>query len=110
MRIDILTRDLPHPDAARERTLHRLRFALGRFTRKIARVHATLEDMNGPRGGADKRCRLRLVMTSGGEPLVVEGVDQEISVAIDLAANRLSRTVARRLSRRVRALRNPAAP
>lgn len=99
MRIDILTRGLQNDQAAKERVNHRLRFALGRFVQKIASVQVTLEDTNGPRGGVDKRCRLRLVLRKGGEPLLAEDTDPEIAAAIDRAALRLSRMVGRAVNR-----------
>ncbi|MGE0713578.1 MAG: HPF/RaiA family ribosome-associated protein [Planctomycetota bacterium] len=100
MRIEVHTRGLGDPRAARERTRRSLLFALGRFAPEVRRVTATVEDLDGPRGGADKRCRLRAVLRAGGEPLVSEDVDAQLHAAIDTAAERLGRAVARRLDRR----------
>ena len=99
MRIDIRTRRLPADSEAKERVMHRLHFALGRFVSKIARVQVTLEGAQGGGGASDKRCRLRLVLTRGGAPLLAEDVDPELSVAIDRAAMRLSRTLGRAVDR-----------
>jgi len=101
MRIDIRSRGLKNKNdqAAKDRVTHRLHFALGRFVNKIARVYVTLEDVNGPRGGQDKRCRLRLVFANGGAPLLAEDTDAQLFVAIDRAALRLSRNVGRAVNR-----------
>ncbi len=50
----------------------RLRFALRRFSHMVRRVEFCLTDLNGPKGGVDKRCRVRLI-TSEGKELFLEG-------------------------------------
>ena len=47
----------------------RLRFALSRFGQKIRLAAVQLADLNGPRGGLDKQCRVR------GHPLSVGEAD-----------------------------------
>ena len=49
----------------------RLYFALGRFAPQIERVTARVGDMNGPRGGVDKQCRIE-VKLRGLETVVRE--------------------------------------
>ncbi len=92
---------LPHApeDAAlHEHAERSLRFALTRFSSAVADIRLRLVDENGPRGGADQRCRVQIVLRQGGG-LSVEGVDADPRVAIDQVAARAARTVARRLSR-----------
>lgn len=107
MKIDIRSKGLPQDRAARDRIRRRLRFAVGRFADRVERVSISLEDTNGAKGGVDKRCRIRLTLVEGGEPLLAEDTDEEIFVAIDRAAKRIGRSVARRLkrSRRTRSQR-----
>ncbi len=57
-----------------------------------------LSDENGPRGGEDKRCRVR-VGVDGPQDVVVEDVESDLYIAIDRAADRAGRVVARRLER-----------
>jgi ribosome-associated translation inhibitor RaiA len=54
--------------------------------------------VNGPKGGADKACRMDVTLTPGGT-VRVEDVDPDLYVAIDRAAHRVNRSVARRLER-----------
>lgn len=76
----------------------RLRFALARFGPRIARVVVSLDDVNGPRGGIDKACRIVVRLKNGGDVVAsVEDVDWE--VAIDRATTRIGHTVARDVSR-----------
>lgn len=82
--------------AERERVERRLGFALARHGDHIGRVTAHLVDLNGPRGGADKRCRL-VVEVLGHGRVVVEDTDASLAAAIDRAADRAGQAVRRRL-------------
>jgi ribosome-associated translation inhibitor RaiA len=44
----------------------RLAAAIGAFGRRIRRITVWLEDVNGPRGGVDKRCRITLHLKRSG--------------------------------------------
>jgi putative sigma-54 modulation protein len=75
----------------------RLDFLLGRGFRRLRRVDVTMSDLNGPRGGVDKRCRIK-VSIDGLRPVVVEDIQSDLYTAIDRAAGRASRTVLRRIA------------
>lgn len=108
MRIEFRVRRFPLTPALRSHAERRLHFALGRFGRRVRSVVVRFEDVNGPRGGPDKLCRLSL-QESGGAPLQAEDVDADLYVAVDRAADRLGRRVARAIARqREIALRVPA--
>lgn len=77
----------------------RLRFALGRFSDQIGRVHALVEDISGPRGGLEKVCRIRAEVARSGHFVFQESVETTLQTAIDAAADRIGRTVARELRR-----------
>jgi putative sigma-54 modulation protein len=86
----------------------RLHFALARFGPRIARATVALEDVNGPRGGVDKACRIVVRLRSGGD--VVASVDDvDWHAAVDRATTRIGQSVAREVvrTREVRGL--PAA-
>lgn len=57
-------------DASRVERL--LRLSLGRFNGTVSRVKVTLSDMNGPKGGVDKRCVIAAKMKETGQ-VVVQG-------------------------------------
>lgn len=53
------------------RTIERiLGTTLGRFSHRMHSIDVWLEDVNGPRGGVDIRCRLDVQMRSGGKSTV----------------------------------------
>ena len=98
MQIDIQAQDFSLTDALRQHTERRLHFALSRTDDQIRRVEVRLSDINGPRGGHDKRCRLRLVM-SGMSDLMIEDIDTDLYAAINRATARAGRSLVRRLKR-----------
>ena len=98
MQIDIQARSFSLTDALRCHAERRLRFALTCCSDHIARVVMRLSDITGPRGGADKRCYLQVVL-DGLPEVVIEDIEADLYVAIDRATDRAGRTVGRRLAR-----------
>lgn len=99
MRIDIQARGFALTDGLREHTERRLQFALGWARDDLSSVKVRLSDTNGPRGGNDKRCRIQIPL-AGAADVVIEDTEDDLYAAIDRAAERTERTVARRLDRR----------
>ena len=99
MQIDIKTHNFSLTDALRTHAERRLRFSLTCCDHFIQRVVMRLSDINGPRGGKDKRCRLQIVL-AGLPDVVVEDTEIDLYVAIDRAADRAGRTVRRKVDRR----------
>jgi ribosomal subunit interface protein len=98
MQIDIQARTFPLTDALRNYAERRLRFALTCCDDHIQRVVMRLSDINGPRGGADKRCHLQVVL-SGLPDVVIEDTEADLYVAIDRATDRAGRTLVRKIDR-----------
>lgn len=69
---------------------------LGKFALAIERVSVRLEDVNGPRGGVDKRCRIKVVL-SGLPSVLAEAQHEALRPAMDGALNRAERAVHRAL-------------
>jgi len=67
----------------------------------VQQARVRLSDINGPRGGEDKRCHIALRL-KGLPSIVVEDVEADLYVAIDRAAERAGRTLQRRLARSLR--------
>ena len=96
MRIGMQCRGFPLTGAIAGHVRKRLDFLLGRGFRRLRRVDVTLSDLNGPRGGVDKRCLIK-VSIDGLPPVVIEDIQSDLYTAIDRAAGRASRTVVRRM-------------
>jgi CBS domain-containing protein/ribosome-associated translation inhibitor RaiA len=72
---------------------------LGKFASSIERTSARVEDVNGPRGGVDKRCRIKIVL-SGLPSVVVEERHHSLQAALDGALARAERAVRQTTRRR----------
>jgi len=107
MEIEIRPGNLPVSEALRGHIERKLAPPLRRFETRIRRVVVRLVDLNGPRGGVDKRCRI-LARLSPSQVVVAEATDADAYVAVSQAALRLDDRVWRVTVRRAHA--RPAAP
>jgi len=98
MQIDIQARQFSLTNSLRNHAKRRLRFALACCDDRIKQAVMRLSDINGPRGGADKRCHLQVILT-GLPDVVVEDTEADLYIAINRATDRAGRTVGRRLAR-----------
>ncbi len=105
MKLKISGKSMKLDDTIKEHIERRVYFALSRFSPRIARVSVTIEDVNGTRGGIDKRCRI-LVKLNGLEEFSAASTEAKVHAAVAAAASRIGRTVQRKLERR-RAVRRP---
>lgn len=94
MTLDIRTQGVQLPPDLRSKIDERIRSALGRFVARAAKVTVRLRDINGPRGGVDKHCRIE-VNVRGHRPLAVEDYDCEILPVVSKTTDRLRRALSR---------------
>jgi len=99
LRIRILNFGMPIPDSERDYLRRKLEARLARFGQRVERASARLEDVNGPRGGIDKRCRIKVVL-SGLPSVTVEEQHSVLRTAIDGALRRAATAVRRAVERR----------
>ncbi|WP_437615614.1 HPF/RaiA family ribosome-associated protein [Sorangium sp. So ce834] len=71
---------------------------LSKFGTSIERISVRLTDTNGPRGGIDKICRIKVVL-SGLPSVVAEHRDESKRAAIDGALSRIEPAVRSRVGR-----------
>jgi putative sigma-54 modulation protein len=79
--------------------VRKLDFALRRFSDRIERILVRLTDINGPKGGRDKRCRMAATLVVGAPSVIVEATDSNAYVAITRAAAKLHAQIVRVLVR-----------
>jgi len=97
MQIAIQAHGFSLTDALEKHVQDRLRFAFSRVSGRVRRVLVTLSDINGPRGGVDKRCLLE-VRLDGLSSVVVQDIQTDLYTAIDRASGRAARSVMRKLA------------
>jgi len=98
MKMSILARGIAMTEAIRQYAQRRMTTALGRYRQALGSIYVRLSDVNGPRGGMDKHCVIE-VRGAALVPIVIRERDADLYVAIDRAAGRIDRAVARRLAR-----------
>jgi len=94
MEIEVRFRDLKASEALRHHTVRRLEMALDRFADELTRVVVRLSDVNGPKGGVDKRCHLTLKGPRVGV-LTVHQLSAEVTSAVGMACGIACRMVGR---------------
>ncbi|WP_417391048.1 HPF/RaiA family ribosome-associated protein [Gimesia sp.] len=80
--------------------------AIDRIDNWIRTVSIYLTDINGPRGGISKRCRI-VVHTQSGAPVIVQDTQERISTAITHAIKRAAHTLKRQVAKKRSKKRQP---
>jgi len=105
----IVARGLELRNSHRRAIRRILASALGRFARRVQTVRVWLEDVNGPRGGVDTRCRIEVYFRPRGSITVSALATDEYAATAEAAARArelVDRRVKRVRSRRRELLRN----
>jgi putative sigma-54 modulation protein len=96
--IEIRWRGIERSALVSERARRRARGVFRASARHIRNVVVRLEDLNGPKGGIDKRCTVEVRGTFGSH--LTETRDADVQSAVDRALRMAGRSVLRYLDRR----------
>jgi putative sigma-54 modulation protein len=99
MEFSIKGRGLDLSDALRAYAERRLRFSLAGFAPQLKGVEVRLADINGPRGGIDKTCAIKVILRRFGV-VFARAAGDDVYSTVDHAAARIRSAVSRTLSRR----------
>lgn len=97
MQVIFESRD-PQAAPLRDMAVGRLKFVMRRLGSLVARARLRLSDVNGPRGGVDKRCQVEL-KTDTGSTVVITAASHDWRTAIDDALARATQVMRRQLQR-----------
>jgi SH3-like domain-containing protein len=97
MQVIFESRD-PQAAPLRDVAVDRLKFVMRRLGTLVARARLRLSDVNGPRGGVDKRCQVELKSDAGGT-VVITAASHDWRTAIDDALGRAAQVMRRQLQR-----------
>lgn len=98
MRIDVRFRGIQASEALREHAFRRVHFQLSRFNGDVGSVVVRIGDVNGPRGGVDKRCFVAVRGPAFGS-VGVEDTSADAYEAVGAAVERAARAVGREIER-----------
>ncbi len=98
MKIEVRFRGLGSSDALRDHAARRIHSHLSRFAGEVTAVLVRLDDVNGPKGGVDKRCQVTVRGPRFGSATLDE-MSGDASSAVDMAVERIGRSVGRELDR-----------
>lgn len=104
MKTEIRARRIPLTESFRRQVETRLDAALDRFAHAVTHARVRFADLNGPRGGIDKRCQVSLDLRGGGQ-VHVEAEAERIDVALADAVARAALVLSRQLARAMRPAR-----
>ncbi len=98
MKLAIKARNLTLSPSESERIKRRVHYCFFRIKHHIRDISLTLEDINGPKGGRDKECRINVSLNSG-KTLFLSEKQAELGHAADKVLQRASFNVQKRLKR-----------
>lgn len=99
MHLDISMTSQRLPKPLKDLIEKRVAYGLSRFGHALGRIHIRLADLNGPKGGVDKRCSISVWLTGGGTlRAIIE--DSDYGSAITRAVDRIARRIRDHLAKR----------
>ncbi|MFQ3237496.1 MAG: putative sigma-54 modulation protein [Paraglaciecola sp.] len=101
MLVHIQSRHFSLSEALSKYVKNKVQIMLGRYEAKIIRADVSLFDINGPKGGEDKCCKI-IVKINGTSSIVVQETAEDLYDAINTCSRRVRRAVKRQLSIHVR--------
>ncbi len=98
MKIKIQSRDFELTDALHQSISDKLQLILNRYGHRIRKTEVTLSDVNGPKGGVDKRCIMKFRINHL-KTIVVQDTTADMYESINNCASRVRRTLERQFGR-----------
>lgn len=99
MDVTLDTRNVTVPATFKNRLSRRVAGFFTRFDHSVRKLHVTLKDVNGPRGGIDKVCQLNIELTDGNQIIVQERSNRLVK-AMGLCIRRARSLVAGQLRKK----------
>lgn len=94
MNIDLQARDFQLSDPLKQQIRQKLKNVLERFGERIRMVRVVLSDINGPKGGSDKRCVIKIDVNNH-KTLVIDEVTSNIQESVHRCSRRAKHAISR---------------
>lgn len=98
MQIQIYTRGFTLTDGLKNHTEAKILQAFQRLAHNIHKIVIRLEDINGPRGGIDKRCSIQLY-PKNSTIIVLASLHSEMYTAIDTSIDKTRQRLTQKIKR-----------
>ena len=92
----------------RDLSVARMRFVLRRLSTFVPHAKVQFSDVNGPRGGVDKRCQVELTTEKAGT-VVIASLARDWRTALDRSLGRATLVLTRSLQRAQKPVRDRSA-
>lgn len=99
MEVQIETQNVEIPPNNSSGLVERIAKSMSHVAAHVMRLHLSLRDVNGAKGGKDKICTIRASLQSGGEVVVVER-GESVRKALFNALRRIRLVISREMRRR----------
>lgn len=99
MKLNIHARKVQLSESARKYIEQRASFAFSRTRHVINSLSVTVTDINGPRGGKDKQCKI-MIRADALPDIVVTEKQSSLGASINRALSRASQNLQQRLKRK----------
>jgi hypothetical protein len=109
MRMNVTVRGVTLDPSLKSLMQHKLHYALDRFGHWVQKVEVALEDLNGPKGGVDKRCRMTVSVPRRPD-VIVEGRGDQLSSVMTEVIDRTALALDRLRGKKHAARHAPVTP
>ena len=92
MNINLQARDFHLTDSLESQIRQKMKNILNRFDQKIRMARVVLSDINGPKGGKDKRCTIKIEVHNF-KTIVVDEVTENMYESISRCSQRAKRAI-----------------
>ena len=99
MQIRLIDRSIQTTPGMLEFVHSHITAAVRQFASRVREIRVQIADVNGPKGGLDKRCVILATVSGGRGHVIARHRDSEFYATIAGAAHALKRLVARRIDR-----------
>jgi ribosomal subunit interface protein len=98
MNINLQARDFHLTNSLESQIRQKMKILLDRFDDKIRATRVVLSDINGPKGGKDKRCTIKIEVHNA-KTIVVDEVADNMYESISRCSQRAKRAVSKLVSK-----------
>src|SRR5438046_5587954 len=98
MELTVQGHHLPISDALASHAQAKFEAALNQHENWVTNVVVRLEDVNGPKGGVDKRCHATINLRAGAS-VILDDVSPDVYSAINTVADRAKQAVGRKVAK-----------